>query len=174
MNTLFRLFMAFFRIGLFGFGGGQASIPLIEKEAVENYKWLSVEEFTDSVAFSNSLPGPIATKLAALIGYKSYGFFGMLVSIIGVVLPSAVLIILLLSLYQKYKTESWLQGMMKGVRPVVVVLIFQVVLLMGKTSFTNLATVIIAFAAILMVYVFNFHPAVTILLALIFGGFFLR
>ena len=106
--------------------------------------------------------------------FRSYGVFGMLVSIIGVVLPSAVLIILLLSLYQKYKTESWLQGMMKGVRPVVVVLIFQVVLLMGKTSFTNLATVIIAFAAILMVYVFNFHPAITILLALIFGGFFLR
>ncbi len=171
---LYQLFIAFFRTGLFGFGGGIASLPLIEKEVVEKYSWLTIEEFTDSVAFSNSLPGPITTKMAALVGYKAYGFPGMIASIIGIILPSTILVIILLSFYLKYKDEAWLKGMMRGVRPVVVILIFQVLLLMGKASFVNLTTVIIAFIAFIMVSVFNLHPAITIVLALVFGGIFLK
>ncbi|MEA3422493.1 MAG: chromate transporter [Bacillota bacterium] len=174
MRLLYDIFIAFFRTGLFGFGGGQASIPLIQQEAVERYGWLTIEEFTDSIAFSNSLPGPVATKLSALIGYKTAGFPGLFVGLFGMILPSTVFVVVLGSIYIKYKDRSWLQGMMKGVRPVVVVLIFQVVLMMSKTSFVNMSAYIIAALAIVFVYVLNVHPAITIVLALIYGGIFLK
>ncbi len=174
MRLLYDIFIAFFRTGLFGFGGGQASIPLIQQEAVERYGWLTIEEFTDSIAFGNSLPGPIATKLSALIGYKTAGFPGLFVGLFGMILPSTVFVVVLGSVYIKYKDQSWLQGMMKGVRPVVVVLIFQVVVMMSKTSFGSVSAYIIAAFAIVLVYVLNVHPAITIVLALLYGGIFLK
>jgi len=174
MNTLYDIFIAFFRTGLFGFGGGQAVIPLIQKEAVEKYGWLNIEEFTESIALSNSLPGPVTTKLAALIGHKIAGVPGMFAGIIGMILPSAILVIMFATLYTKYKCEDWAQGMMSAIKPVVFILVLQVVLLMGKTSFYNIQTVIIAVVAFALLTIFDLHPAIIIVMALIFGGVFLR
>ncbi|MBN2261235.1 MAG: chromate transporter [Clostridiales bacterium] len=174
MKVIYDIFIAFFRTGLFGFGGGLGSVPLIQQEAVERYHWLTIEEFIDANAFSNSLPGPIATKLSALIGYKVAGFPGMIAGLIGAILPSTVLVIVLMTFYLKYRDQSWLQGMMKAVRPVVVILIFQVVLLMSRSSFSSNSTYFIAAASVVLVYYLNVHPAAMIVLALIFGGIFLR
>ena len=90
-----QLIWAFLKIGVLGFGGGQAMIPLIEKEAVETYHWFTVAEFTDSIAFGNTLPGPIATKMAAAIGYKAGGVFGAMLSLAAMILPSIIVMILL-------------------------------------------------------------------------------
>jgi chromate transporter len=174
MNRLFQLFMAFFRTGMFGFGGGMATLPLIEEEVVERYHWLTIQEFTDSVAMSNSLPGPIATKMAALIGYKTMGPVGAVVGILGIVLPSTVMVIALITIYTKFKDQAWLKGMMRGVRPVIIALIFQVLIMLGRTSFNGVISVVIALSAFVMVYIFNFHPAVTIVLGMLFGIVFLR
>lgn len=174
MSQLWDLFIAFFRTGLFGFGGGMATLPLIQEEIVERYQWLTMEEFTDAVALGNSLPGPIATKMAALVGYRIQGFLGMAVSLAGMVLPSTVLIIALVTLYLRYKNTAWLEGMMRGVRPVVVALIFQVTLMMGRTSLFSGGTVLLAIVAFVMVYVFNVHPVITILIGMAFGGVLLR
>lgn len=173
MGKLFRLFMAFLRCGVFGFGGGQATIPLIQEEVIETYQWLSVEEFTDALALGNSLPGPIATKMAALVGYKVSGIIGALVGIFALIVPSAVAIILLIKIYLNFKDTTWLQGMMKGVRPVVVVLIAQVVLMMGKKSFPDTSTVVIAIIAGIALITLDIHPIFLIVPALIFGGLFL-
>lgn len=174
MNQLTQIFLAFFRTGIFGFGGGMATLPLIQEEAVEHYHWLTMEEFTDSVAMSNSLPGPIATKMAALIGYKLHGVLGLIAGMVGIVLPSTVLVVALFGLYTRFKDQTWMIGMMRGVRPVVVVLILQVVLMMGRTSLTGGITVAIGAAAFVLVYFLNVHPAIIILAGLVFGGLFLR
>jgi chromate transporter len=173
MKNYFDIFMAFLRPGIFGFGGGQATIPLIQQEVVETFNWLSMPEFTDALALGNSLPGPITTKMAALIGYKVGGIVGALVALAGLILPSAIAIIILINIYMRFKDARWLKGMMTGVRPVVVILIFNVVIMMAKKSFPNTQTYIIAAIAAVAVFAFNIHPVVIIIAALTFGGVFL-
>lgn len=173
MKLYLDIFIAFFRCGVFGFGGGQATIPLVQEEVVETFKWLTIEEFADALALGNSLPGPITTKMAALVGYKVGGWLGSLLGLIAMVIPSALAIILLINIYMKFKDSTRMKGMMIGVRPVVVILIAKVVLMMGRKSFPNIQTMIIAAVAAVAVLVFDIHPIILIVLALIYGGVFL-
>ena len=70
MKEVIALFYAFAKVGILGFGGGHSIIPLIQIEVVNNYKWLTIEEFTEALAMANSLPGPITTKMSIFTGYK--------------------------------------------------------------------------------------------------------
>ena len=173
MSIYLKIFMAFLRPGLFGFGGGPAFLPLIQKEVVERYGWLSVEEFTDAIALANTLPGPLATKMSALVGFKVGGILGALVGLLAMLIPSTLAILLLAKIYITFKDKSWLKGMMKGVRPVVVVLLAQVVWTMSKKSFPNIQTVIIAAVAVICIFIFNIHPVILVIGALTFGAVFL-
>ncbi len=98
------LFLSFFKIGLFSFGGGYAMIPLIQKEITRN-GWITPSEFVDIIAIAEMTPGPIAVNSATFVGYKTAGLFGGLVATIGVALPSAMLIFLIADFIQKYKTH---------------------------------------------------------------------
>lgn len=184
MKTYIDIFLAFFRCGIFGFGGGQATIPLIEKEVVETFGWLTIGEFSDAYAFGNTLPGPITTKMSALVGYKVGGILGSAVALVGMVIPSAIAVVLLFSIYLKHKDAKWLQGMMKGVRPVVVVMLGSVLYKIAQKAFivktgTGVDMKFILFsgtisivASILMLK-FNVHPIFLIISSLIVGGLFL-
>ena len=86
-----KLFLTFFKIGLFTFGGGYAMISLIENECIEKKKWITNEEFLNCVALAESTPGPIAINSATYIGYKVAGFLGSLFATLGVILPSFVI-----------------------------------------------------------------------------------
>lgn len=173
MKTYLDLFIAFLRCGVFGYGGGQATIPLVQQEVVENFKWLSIQEFTDALALGNSLPGPITTKMAALVGFKTGGYLGAIVAILGLVFPSAIAIVFLMNIYMKFKDARWLKGMMVAVRPVVVILIANVVFMMAKKSFTGIQTYVIGGIAMVAVFVFDIHPVILIVAALTYGGIFL-
>ena len=87
MNEIIALFVAFAKVGILGYGGGHSMIPLIQFEAVDNYRWLSFEEFTDALAMANALPGPITTKMSLLVGYKVAGIAGGGVSVLGLLAP---------------------------------------------------------------------------------------
>ena len=119
MKTQWNIFMAFFRSGILGFGGGPASIPLIQKEVVDNYKWMDNEEFGDILAIGNTLPGPIATKLAGYVGYRVSGWIGMINAVIASVLPTILLMIVLLTFLSNIREFDWVQGMTAAVVPVV-------------------------------------------------------
>ncbi len=173
MKIYLDIFIAFLRCGIFGYGGGQATIPLVQQEVVENFGWLSIEEFTDALALGNSLPGPITTKMASLVGFKIGGYLGALAAILGLILPSAIAIVFLINIYMKFKDAKWLKGMMVAVRPVVVVLIANVVFMMAKKSFPNLQSYIIGAIAIVGVFIFDVHPVILIVAALVYGGIFL-
>lgn len=84
------------RTGILGYGGGPSVIPLIRYEAVTRYKWVSDEEFGEILAIANALPGPIATKMAAYLGYKTKGVLGAIVSVLAHILPTSIAIIALL------------------------------------------------------------------------------
>ncbi len=174
MKVYLNLFLAFLRPGLFGFGGGPSAIPLIQEEVIDNFGWMTVEEYIDAVALGNSLPGPIATKLAALIGYKVGGILGSLVTLVAMVAPTAIAIMFLYQLYSKYKEAQWLKSMMIAVKPVVVILLLQTTLTMAQKSFPITITWIIGIIAGLGVFYFKLHPVILILSSMVFGIFFIK
>ncbi|KAA9026311.1 chromate transporter [Niallia endozanthoxylica] len=119
MNPYVELSIGFARTGLTGFGGGPSTIPLIEYEVVKKYKWMTEEEFGDVLALANTLPGPIATKMAAYIGYKVKGSLGATVAILAHILPSIIALIGLLGVLYAYRHSPIVGGMVLGVTPVI-------------------------------------------------------
>jgi chromate transporter len=166
---LWDLLIAFARASNFGFGGGPAVIPLIKIEAVERYHWMTDAQFTDALAVGNVLPGPIATKLAGYIGYQTAGWLGSLSALIGTILPTVIAVIFLTAFLIKYSESPVLKGMLKGVRPVVVILIAQTAFDMGKDSFPNLTTWCIALVTLVALNWFKLHPALLIVISMAFG-----
>lgn len=119
MKKQLDIFIAFFRSGILGFGGGPAAIPLVHKEVVGNFKWMTDDEFADVLSIGNTLPGPIATKMAGYIGYRVGGWLGMLNALIATILPTVVALIIFLTVLRQYKDLDFIQGMTNGVVPVV-------------------------------------------------------
>ncbi len=118
-----HLFIAFFRVGMLGYGGGPGSIPLIHKEVVDKYEWMSDEDFGDLLALANTLPGPIATKLAGYIGHRVSGIVGMINAVLATIIPTIILMIILLSSLSSIKDVGWVQGMTAAVIPVVAMML---------------------------------------------------
>jgi len=169
LRKLWNLFIAFTRASNLGFGGGPALIPLIRVEAVDRYQWLDNQEFADSIAICNALPGPIATKLAAFIGYKIAGWMGAAVAIIGAVSPTLIIVVLLGSLTMKYSNSLEFKAMIEAVRPVVVVLVAEAAYDMGKDAFPTGSSWAIAVITIAVLFLTNIHPAIIILAAMLIG-----
>lgn len=118
-----KIFLAFFIPGILGYGGGPASIPLIENDVVDRYGWLTVNEFSEVIALGNALPGPIATKMAGYIGFQQGGFIGAIVGVFATVAPSLILMIALLGLLMKHKDSPRVNRMTTMIRPVIAVLL---------------------------------------------------
>lgn len=127
-----KLFLSFFKIGLFSFGGGYAMIPLIEKE-IEGNSWLSPSEFVDIIAIAEMTPGPIAVNSATFVGYKVTGFFGGIVATMGVAMPSLILAIFISKLFFKYQEHPLNTSIFYGIRPVIAALIMSAAIFVGKT-----------------------------------------
>lgn len=174
MGLYWSIFLSFLKVGTFGYGGGPALIPLIEEEVVVNHGWLTAEEFVDALAMANTLPGPIATKLAICIGLETAGPIGAASALTAILLPSSVLIIALSLLYYKYKDVSSVQGMIRGVRPVVIALLMVTVAHLAPRSVISWDTFVIALSAFAVVFFFKVHPIYAIVVAAAIGLFFYR
>ena len=135
MDTLIKLFWAFFQIGLFSIGGGYAAIPLIESQVIDSYHWMTAKEFTDLITISQMTPGPIAINSASFIGARMAGVPGALVATLGCVLPSCVIVLLIAWLYRRYSNLRLIDGALKGLRPAVVGMIATAALTMLQSSF---------------------------------------
>ncbi len=122
-KKLWELFLTFMKIGGFTFGGGYAMIPLIQKEAVEDKKWVSAQDILDIVAIAESTPGPIAINTATFIGFKTAGYLGAMAATLGVVLPSFVVIVLISLVLQQFESLKLVQYAFAGIRAGVLALI---------------------------------------------------
>ena len=123
MGHLLELFFAFLKIGLISFGGGYASLPVIQEIIVEENGWLSLREMTDVVTISQLTPGPIAVNAASFVGTKLAGVLGAIVATLGVVFPQTVIMLVLAYFLFKGKQMGWLNKMLEALRPGVVGLI---------------------------------------------------
>ena len=115
-----QLFITFFKIGLFTFGGGYAMISLIQNEVVVNHKWIDAATFTDMVAISQMTPGPIGINSATYVGYVVSGnVWGSALATFAVCLPSFIIILLIAFLYKQFKSNRWFDAALKGIKPIV-------------------------------------------------------
>ena len=116
-----QLFYAFFKIGLFGFGGGYAMRSMIQGEVVTRYDWVSTQEFTDIVAISQSTPGPIGINAATYVGFTATGsIWGSVIATFAVVLPSFILMLTISKFFLKYQKHPAVEAVFSGLRPAVV------------------------------------------------------
>lgn len=122
MHILLDLFITFFKLGLFTFGGGYAMIPLLTDEVL-SHGWLAQEEIMNFIAVAESTPGPIAINMATFIGSSQAGFWGAVLATLGVVLPSFIIIVLIASVVTGLMKYGGVKGFLSGVRPVVIGLI---------------------------------------------------
>jgi chromate transporter len=170
-RTNWDIWAAFFRVGILGFGGGPSAIPLVHQETVKKYKWMNEEEFADTLAIANTMPGPIATKMAGYIGYRVSGIIGCLVGLLATVAPTALAMVFLLQLLQQFKDIPWVQHMSASVVPVVAVMLATMTWDFVKKSGQTLGWVkglVIIFASLVLMEGLNIHPAILILLLIIF------
>ena len=118
-----ELFWSFIQIGIASFGGGYAVLPLIQTQIVDQHHWLNLSEFVDILTISQTTPGPIAINASTFVGMRIGGIGGSVVATLGCVLPSIIISLILGYLYYKYRSMSYTQGMLAGLRPAVVGLI---------------------------------------------------
>jgi len=169
MQSIINLFLAFLKVGAFSFGGAYSLIPIIEREVVENYRWLTKDEFMEVLGISQAIPGAISAKFATYTGYKVAGIIGVVVANIGNILPPVLLMLSLIGILFKIGHHPLTKNFIKGVKygTFAMVLGFGVSMLL-KTSFA-VKGYIIAVLVFTAVAFLNFDPALTIVGAGILG-----
>lgn len=186
----FQLFLTFFKIGIFGFGGGYAIISLIQSEVVSEHAWMSFSEFTDIVAISQMTPGPIGINAATYVGYTSvmnagygtiYAVMGSLLASFSVMLPSFIIMLIISKFLMKYSNHPSVQAVFCILRPLVIGLIASAaLLLMNKENFGTPGDNLPQFLLSIILFLFSFiginrwkmSPITVIIIAGVIGGIF--
>lgn len=165
MNIYLDLFVTFFKIGLFTFGGGYAMLPMLEAEVVNKKRWASYEELMDYFAVGQCTPGVIAVNTATFIGYKKKKVPGALVATAGVICPSIVIILIIASLLTTFADQPIVQHALSGIRVAVCVLILQAVVKLFKAGVKNIWGVIIFVLTLFCSYLSLLPTVVIVILA---------
>lgn len=168
-----NLIFTFLKIGAFTFGGGYAMLPLIRASITEN-NWMDDDQILNFIAVSESTPGPFAINVSTYVGMEAGGIFGSVLATLGVVLPSFIIILIVAKLYDKFKTNKYVQGAMSGLKPAVIGFIATAVLSTGITVFfpTGIKlevmgtfafiTSVIIFVSMLILALKKVHPIIII------------
>lgn len=164
-----ELFFVFFKLGAFTFGGGYAMIPLIRNEIVTKRGWIEDKEFMDMLALAQSAPGPMALNTALFVGSKRLGFKGSLVSGLGVIIPSFLVILIIAIFLAQFKENPVVERIFKGIRPAVVALIAAPLFMLGKSANINKNNIWIPISVALMVWLLGASPMYIILGSILLG-----
>lgn len=172
MKKLLKLFLTFFKIGLFTFGGGYAMISLVQNEFVDKQKAVTEDEFLDLIAIAESTPGPIAINMATYIGYKAKGIWGAILATLGVILPSFTIIFIISLFLGNFLEYPLVQKAFRGIScAVAVIILFAGIKLLKNVKKSVLPLTVFVVTILLMVLdeinIINF-PYLTI--AIILSG----
>jgi chromate transporter len=144
-------------------------VPVMKAEVIERQKWIETEEFMDALAIGNALPGPIVTKLSAAVGYYKAGWCGAMVGMAGIVLPSAVALLVLMGFVTLVKDNPMVTSMLRGLRPVVVAMLAYAAWDMAPNALKGYKTVAIGIAALAMMIFTPVHPALIVVAGALVG-----
>lgn len=168
--TIGKLLRSILSIAVLGFGGGAAVIPLYHKEFVEKYRWFSDDDFQDILSVANALPGPIQTKIAGYVGYKLKGLVGMIISLLGIILPSLIAMLVFYNTINYFKDKVWVSSAISSVFPVVTVLMFLLTVSFfnkSRKKLTDVSLIVITVLSIIMLVLLDINPAVLIVIILV-------
>jgi len=168
-RMIILLFLTFFKIGAFTFGGGYAMIPLIQKEVAEKRKWLSDKDILDIIAIAESTPGPIAVNAATFTGYKAAGFMGAFFATMGVVLPSFLMIAVISLVLEQFENIRAVQYAFRGIRAGVLALIIRALVSMYRQCPWNPVAYAVAVLAFVLVTVFHVNVLAVIIICAVTG-----
>ncbi len=163
MKIILNLFITFFKIGAFTFGGGYAMIPIMEREIVENKKLIGDEEFTDMLALAQASPGPVAVNTSVFIGYKIRGLTGALSCLLGTVLPSFLIILIIAIFFNDFKNLAIVEEIFSGIRPAIAALILSSVVIMLKKGDNLTKRISIALIVAVLVSFLDISPVIIII-----------
>lgn len=169
-NRILEIFILFFKIGAFTIGGGYAMLSLIEDEIVNKKKWLEKEEFVDGMAIAQSTPGVLAVNISLITGYKIAGFSGMLVGMLGAVLPSFFIVLFLSQILLTYGNHPAVVAVFNGIKPAITALILISVYRIGKSANINKYNFILPIIIAILIRYFGVSPIFIILATMIIGN----
>jgi len=169
LKMLLPLFWTFLKIGPSTFGGGYAMISVIEHEAVTKHGWIDEQEFGDVVAIAGSAPGGIGVNAAAFIGYRLAGIAGAIISIVGITLPTFLIVLGLSFLYLNFNSNTKVIAAMKGIQGAVIALIISAAYRMAKTALFDISTIVIASITLIVLIFTPINPIYAIVSGLLIG-----
>ena len=170
LSTLIELFLAFFRTGIFTFGGGLAMMPMLQKELIEKKHWLSEEDLIDYYAIGQSTPGIIAVNVATFVGYRQAGILGAIVATLGIILPSIIIITILAGTINSISEYPRVQAALKGINVAVAALLTTVIIKFAKKTIKNLWNVLYMLVAFACIFFFKIPSFIVIIVAIILGS----
>lgn len=173
-NAYVQIGMAMFRTGILGYGGGPSIVPLIRYEAVTRFQWMKDEEFMEVLAIANTLPGPIATKLAGYLGYRLKGGWGAAIGVLAHIVPTCAAMVGLYSFINFFSTSQVIKGMIAAVVPIVAVMLGVMAYEFGEKAVKGLgwaAGLTFFVISFLLLQTFSVHPAIVIFIFLLYGAF---
>lgn len=168
MVKLIQIFLVFLKIGAITFGGGLAMIPIIRRDIVDR-KWINDDELADYIAVSQVAPGMIAINIAVLVGTHLRGKKGAFVAVLGVALPSLIIITIIAAVLHEFSSIPAVVHALKGIIIVVVILLASAIFDIGKKAITNIYLLGFALIAFSLVYFLNISTALVILLSFLLG-----
>ncbi|MEG2814156.1 MAG: chromate transporter [Oscillospiraceae bacterium] len=169
MKLIFELFLEFFKIGAFTFGGGYAMLSIIQREVVENKKWSTDDEVLDMFAIAEATPGVIAINTATFVGYKIAGFWGAFFATLGVALPAFIIIVLITLFLIPFMSNKWVGYAFQGLRVGIIVLIFNAAMKLGKVNSKCAFNFILTAIAFLIASFTNINVIFVLIAGLIVG-----
>ncbi|MBQ9965352.1 MAG: chromate transporter [Clostridia bacterium] len=164
-----KLFITFFKIGAFTFGGGYAMIPLIQRETVETNKWISDEDILEVIAIAESTPGPIAINSATFVGFKVCGFWGSFFATLGVVLPSFIIILAISFVLAEFQDIKAVKYAFNGIRAGVLALLVKAIITMFKKVKKNIAAYIVMILSFILAAFTDINVIFVIIGCALFG-----
>jgi len=163
VEKLLKIFLVFFKIGSFTFGGGYAMLPIIKRELVDNLGWIEENDIYNYYAIGQSTPGIIAVNTATMTGYSLSGFKGALAATSGFVMPSLIIITLIASYFKRFQQINLFQHAFAAIQIAVVALIIDIVIKMWQKSDKSKISLVIFVLSFLLLVVFDFSPVYVIL-----------
>ena len=172
MRELLDMYLTFFRIGAVTFGGGYAMLPILQREVVEKKHWATDEELTDYYAIGQCTPGVIAVNTATFIGQKYRGLLGGIITTLGVVSPSLIIISVIAALINNFSDIAWVQNALGGIRVCVCVFILNSVVKLFKSAVKDKAALAMYVVLFAVAVFFDFSPVWFVLVAGVLGVVF--
>ena len=169
LPTLLELFAAFFRTGIFTFGGGLAMMPMLQKELIEKKHWLTEEDLIDYYAVGQSTPGIIAVNVATFVGYRQAGILGGIIATLGIISPSIIIITILAGTINSISDYPYVQAALKGINVAVAALLTSVIVKFAKKTIKNVWNVLYMFVAFALIFFFKVPSYIVILATLGIG-----